>query len=159
MKRLSAQDDNNTQTTNAVFVAPVLGTPASGVMTNVTGLPTAGLVDDAVTDAKLVYGKVRGRQGGSSTVWATKGTTNYDVSATNTFTQTGSIGLSTEGTNVVVTFPVAFTYAPVVVVSTASAVSANVASQITAITATTFNVRAILGNGSAETCTWIAIGQ
>ena len=33
--------------------APALGTPASGVLTNCTGLPTTGLVDGAVTDAKL----------------------------------------------------------------------------------------------------------
>jgi hypothetical protein len=32
---------------------PDLGTPASGVLTNCTGLPTAGLVDDAVTADKL----------------------------------------------------------------------------------------------------------
>ena len=38
---------------NKTFVAPALGTPASGVLTNVTGLPTAGLVDDAVTYAKM----------------------------------------------------------------------------------------------------------
>ena len=42
------------QTLNSpVFVTPALGTPASGVMTNVTGLPTAGLVDGAVTYAKM----------------------------------------------------------------------------------------------------------
>ena len=34
------------------FTTPALGTPASGVMTNVTGLPTAGLVNNAVTNAK-----------------------------------------------------------------------------------------------------------
>ena len=32
---------------------PELGTPSSGVLTNCTGLPTAGLVDDAVTADKL----------------------------------------------------------------------------------------------------------
>ena len=37
---------------NKTFVAPALGTPASGVLTNMTGLPTAGLVDAAVTPAK-----------------------------------------------------------------------------------------------------------
>ncbi|MBI4359089.1 MAG: hypothetical protein HY577_00655 [Candidatus Nealsonbacteria bacterium] len=41
---------------NKTFVAPALGTPASGVLTNVTGLPTAGLVDGAVTSAKLSAG-------------------------------------------------------------------------------------------------------
>lgn len=35
------------------LVTPNLGTPASGTLTNCTGLPTAGLVDDAVTNAKL----------------------------------------------------------------------------------------------------------
>lgn len=39
--------------TNKTLVAPALGTPVSGVLTNTTGLPTAGLVDDAVTNAKL----------------------------------------------------------------------------------------------------------
>jgi len=41
---------------NMVLVAPALGTPTSGVMTNVTGLPTAGLVDNAVTLAKMAGG-------------------------------------------------------------------------------------------------------
>ena len=39
--------------TSPTFVTPVLGTPASGTLTNCTGLPTAGLVDDAVTFAKM----------------------------------------------------------------------------------------------------------
>ena len=34
------------------LIAPALGTPASGVMTNVTGIVTAGLVNNAVTNAK-----------------------------------------------------------------------------------------------------------
>ena len=38
---------------SATLVTPALGTPASGVATNITGLPTAGLVDDAVTYAKI----------------------------------------------------------------------------------------------------------
>jgi hypothetical protein len=39
--------------TSPTLVTPALGTPASGVLTNCTGLPTAGLVDDAVTYAKM----------------------------------------------------------------------------------------------------------
>jgi hypothetical protein len=39
--------------TSPTFVTPLLGTPTSGVLTNCTGLPTAGLVDDAVTNGKL----------------------------------------------------------------------------------------------------------
>jgi hypothetical protein len=39
--------------TSPTLVSPALGTPASGVLTNCTGLPTAGLVNDAVTYAKM----------------------------------------------------------------------------------------------------------
>jgi hypothetical protein len=38
------------------LVTPALGTPASGTLTNCTGLPEAGLVDDAVTLAKMASG-------------------------------------------------------------------------------------------------------
>ena len=39
--------------TSPTLVTPVLGTPASVTLTNATGLPTAGLVNNAVTSAKL----------------------------------------------------------------------------------------------------------
>ena len=39
--------------TSPTLVTPALGTPVSGVMTNCTGLPTAGLVDSAVTTIKI----------------------------------------------------------------------------------------------------------
>lgn len=38
---------------NIVYDGDALGTPSSGTLTNCTGLPTAGIVDDAVTYAKL----------------------------------------------------------------------------------------------------------
>ena len=41
---------------NKTFVAPALGTPASGVMTNMTGAVEASLVDNAVTLAKMASG-------------------------------------------------------------------------------------------------------
>ena len=40
--------------TSPTLVTPILGTPSSGTLTNCTGLPTAGLVDDAVTFAKML---------------------------------------------------------------------------------------------------------
>lgn len=43
----------NKTLTSPTLTTPALGTPASGTLTNCTGLPTAGLVDDAVTYAKL----------------------------------------------------------------------------------------------------------
>ena len=51
-----AQTLTNKTLTSPVFTSPALGTPASGVMTNVTGIPTAALVDDAVTLAKMASG-------------------------------------------------------------------------------------------------------
>lgn len=39
--------------TSPILVAPALGTPVSVTLTNATGLPTAGLVNDAVTYAKI----------------------------------------------------------------------------------------------------------
>lgn len=57
---LVARDTTDTLTnktlTSPTLTTPVLGTPSSGTLTNCTGLPTAGLVDDAVTLAKLAAG-------------------------------------------------------------------------------------------------------
>lgn len=39
--------------TSPTLVTPILGTPTSGTLTNCTGLPTAGLVNSAVTYAKI----------------------------------------------------------------------------------------------------------
>lgn len=39
--------------TSPVLTTPNLGTPSALVLTNATGLPTAGLVDGAVTNAKI----------------------------------------------------------------------------------------------------------
>jgi len=49
----------NKTLTSPTFTAPALGTPASGVMTNVTGLTTAGLVNNAVTSAKMAVVNTR----------------------------------------------------------------------------------------------------
>lgn len=49
-----ATSDGTTVTlTSPTLVTPALGTPSALVLTNATGLPTAGLVDDAVTYAKM----------------------------------------------------------------------------------------------------------
>lgn len=39
--------------TSPALTTPNIGTPSAGTLTNCTGLPTAGLVNDAVSDAKL----------------------------------------------------------------------------------------------------------
>lgn len=41
--------------TSPTFVTPVLGTPASGVMTNVTGIVATSIADGTVTDAEFQY--------------------------------------------------------------------------------------------------------
>lgn len=63
--------------TSPTFTTPALGTPASGVLTNVTGLPTAGLVNNAVTYAKMqavTTNKLLGSGSGTAVAEITLGT-------------------------------------------------------------------------------------
>jgi len=48
----------NVFATSPTLVTPLLGTPTSGTLTNCTGLPTAGIVDLAVTTAKIAAAAV-----------------------------------------------------------------------------------------------------
>lgn len=90
---------------------------------------TVGIYNNAVTYDKLGIGaaKIRARQGGSSTNWSTPGTTNYDTTTQDMKIQTGSEDIAVPGltgTNpwrhkaqLSITFPTAFSYAPVVLAS------------------------------------------
>lgn len=73
-------------------------------------ISSTNIAADAVTDAKLIYGKVRTRVGGSAVDWTLPGTTTYDYSATNTFMQVGATTLTAQTT--AITFPTAFTNKP-----------------------------------------------
>ena len=52
----ATQTLTNKTLTAPTLTTPALGTPASGTLTNCTGLPTAGILDNAVTLAKMASG-------------------------------------------------------------------------------------------------------
>lgn len=130
--------------------------------TNITdGSIVAGdIANDAVTDAKLIFGKLRSRQGGSATDWYTAGTNTYDYSGTDIFMQVGSMEYDGSG-NDTVTFPTAFNQVPLVFATASTAVDSNVFVRLATITATNFTYSLIDpdGTGNAERFSWLAIGQ
>jgi len=147
----------------------VFGEQPSAAKWNILGSNDAsfndgtGIASDAITDAKLIYGKVRSRQGGSATNWGTTGTTNYDYSSTNIFIQTGSF--NTTGAEDYVTFPTAFSQVPFISVCPSSATSFNVFARFKRDLSSATQIGGILcidSTGTArgsETVSWIAIGQ
>lgn len=111
-------------------------------------------------DADLLKGmdiETLSRQGGSATVWSTTGTTTYSPTAFKI--QVGSVNVS--GGNFVVTFPVAFTQAPLIFTQADLSTSAAAGVAIEGLTSTTFTVTLYnVSTGSATTGTmyWMAIG-
>jgi hypothetical protein len=141
------------------------GTLKAGAVDNAAALAsnvvtTAKVIDDAITDAKLIYGKVRSRQGGSATNWGTTGTTTYDYSGADTFIQVGSKAAANgAGTDTAVTFPTAFNQVPLVLVVSNTANTANQVFAVNSVTTTGFNIRANNAGAGSETCAWMAVGQ
>jgi hypothetical protein len=136
--------------------------PVVDVSSSTTKKTTIGalVLPDSVTDAKLIYGKVRSRQGGSATNWSTSGTNTYDYSGTDTFTQVGSKTITTD--NFVITFPTAFAQVPVVFVTPfLSTGSSNTWTEVIAVTATTMTIRNLsnIGVVTSESVFWMAVGQ
>jgi hypothetical protein len=130
------------------------------------GITLAKLAADSVDDTKAGnrVPQFYRRQGGSATVWSTAGTTDYTPGAVRM--QGGSIDLvaNTANDTVDVTFPVAFSYAPEVILScgSASTLGAGVSFSLHAhsITTTGFTV-AIFTNTYGPTTYrihWLAIG-
>lgn len=121
---------------------------------------TSEVLDDNITDAKLVYGKVRSRQGGSATNWSAAGTTTYDYSGTNTFMQVGTI--ANDASPKAITFPTAFNQIPVVFVQVITGVGVSCYAIASSITATNFACQVVTDTGAAntaQTINWFAIGQ
>lgn len=129
-----------------------LNTNNSVVSSNITA--------DAVTDAKLIYGKVRSRQGGSATNWITSGTTTYDYSGTDVFVQVGTIAITSNPQTI--TFPTAFNQVPIVIGSVNSGASFNCFVRFASHSATTVTASVYDDTGTTrttETICWMAIGQ
>lgn len=130
-----------------------------GTLIDASAITSAKIANDAVTDSKLVYGKVRSRQGGSATDWSTSGTTTYDVSSTDTFVQCGARTLTA---NTTITFPTAYSTKPIVVATAITAGTQNSFARVTNITTTTFDVQLMTSSttgATSETVGWIAVGQ
>lgn len=122
---------------------------------------TVKIPNDAVTDAKLVYGKVKSRQGGSSTDWTIAGTTTYDYSGTDTIVQVGCKAVNADP--VTVTFPDAFSEKPAVFCQVATAVGpVNTFARVSSVGTTSFGVSCITDGGvanTAQTIFWFAVGK
>lgn len=104
-------------------------------------------------------GLVRARKGGSATSWGTGGTTSYDTLDQRSVIQVGTTANGSSPT--AHTFPVAYTNAPVVVVTVVTASGANCYAVVSSVTATGFNCQIVTDAGAAntnQTISWIAIG-
>jgi len=137
------------------------------VITTANSVTNAALVG-GITDSKLIYGKLRYRQGGSATDWNATGTTPYDYSAVNVFSQAGC-AISTDNTtnssngwfatsSQTITFPVAFAQKPLVFVTS---LSDHAICTVNSTTASGFSwkARANTSIAASSTMMWVAIGQ
>jgi hypothetical protein len=123
-------------------------TPGSGGLVTLPGAATAGIFSE--------------RQGGSSTVWGTAGTSNYALTTTAPIIQAGVYAFSSasSGTDQVITFPTAYANAPIVFVSTMTANAANVTFAANTVGASSFKLRILFSGGGtqSESGSWWAIG-
>lgn len=154
--------DNTSDATKNSASATLTNKTIDGDDNTIQDLGTSSLKDDAVTAAKMQYGTFRARQGGTSgdASWYSSGTTNTDTSAKAVFIQGGRIATSAAG-DTTITFPNAYTYAPLVIATTSSAGGANSFAIVVGTTTTTATVRTINDSGSrvAENLNWVAYGQ
>lgn len=135
------------------------GVTVDGMLIKDGQIPASAIPNDAVTDARLIYGKVRSRQGGSATDWSSPGTTTYDYSGTNTFIQVGCI--LNNASPKAITFPNAFSQIPAVFVQP-QATTANCFATVSSITTTGFSCQVVTDAGAGSTAQnifWWAIGE
>lgn len=116
-----------------------------------------------VTDLRRFVGmsdlRIEYRQGGSATVWATDGSTNYRVNGSDVKVYVGS-QTTGGGGNVTITFPVAFTYLPIVL-ATAIGSAGSIINLDTSISTSQCTINTIDADGVAVGSVqfnWMAIG-
>lgn len=135
---------------------------AAGTGLDDGAVSSAKLANDSVTAAKMQYGMVRQRQGGTTgdLSWATTGTTNTDTSAKGAFMQAGSVTSSGGGAQSV-TFPTPFTHAPLVFLSVQAGSNGFFAQVDTVPTTTGFSLTCWSSTSAlvSKTVYWLAIGQ
>ncbi len=158
---------NATLTTDTItgFTTSTLGTIyglsiSSGVLNTNNSVVTSNLAAGAVTAAKMQFGLVRKRQGNTSgsADWSTAGTTNTDTSAIAAFIQCGSFAAGANATYSV-TFPVAFTYQPIITVGARGGGAAIPSYYIVQSTVTNAGFQVYSASANLIDFHWIAIGQ
>lgn len=122
----------------------------------------------SIQDSKLIHGKLRYRQGGSATNWNTAGTTTYDYSTVNIYTQAGCANATDNTVNAsngwyatsaqTVTFPITFAQKPIVLLTS---LSDHAVCSVNSTTASSFiwKGRASTNINAGVDMMWIAIGQ
>lgn len=128
----------------------------SGKALSSSSITTAKIADDAVTDAKLIYGKIKSRQGGSATNWQTAGSTTYDYSATDTVMVAGVSTLTAQST--AIGFGYTFGQNPIVLASpTGSSGVFSAGWYVVSVSTTQFTFVAA-DYAKATPLQWLAIG-
>lgn len=125
-------------------------------------ITTGGVI--TLTDTRVFVPNGVRRQGGSATAWSTPGTTNYPAAIR--LTQVGAVFCTVSGGtgNVSVTFPTAFTYAPLVLI-TLSGPNGRLFVQLTAVSTTGFTAYLNADDGASTwdssdyQINWLAIGR
>lgn len=100
------------------------------------------------------------RQGGTTGAgsWQTTGTSNTSLLGTLIYQQYGSVVGAGSGTDITITYPTAYSQAPLLYGNPQTANAANVTIVFSAVGTTTFKIRQIGGTG-VENMSWLSVGQ
>lgn len=135
---------------------------SNGVLNTNNSVKTSNLQDQSVSSQKMKNGMVLYRQGGTSGVgpWDSPGTTNTQTQNYDSFIQVGSAFVVVD--TMTITFPVAFTQRPIVILTCYVQVTKSFAILNGPISTTQFEMSVINTSGAyvhGEYVTWMAIGQ